>query len=61
MVGQFTTILAAAKINIIEMLNKSKGNIAYNIVDVEGAVPAQTLAELNRIEGVIKVREIQKN
>jgi D-3-phosphoglycerate dehydrogenase / 2-oxoglutarate reductase len=61
MVGQFTTILAGAKINIMEMLNKSKGDIAYNIVDVENAVCEDTLGKLRQIEGVIKVRAIQKN
>jgi D-3-phosphoglycerate dehydrogenase / 2-oxoglutarate reductase len=61
MVGQFTTILAAAKINIVEMLNKSRTDIAYNIVDVEGAITEDTLGKLRQIEGVIKVREIQKN
>ncbi len=61
MVGQFTTILANSKINILEMLNKSKGDIAYNIVDVEEDIPENILDQLRKIEGVIKVRKIEKN
>ena len=36
MVGQITTVLAADKINIIDMMNKSAGELAYNIIDVDG-------------------------
>jgi len=58
MVGQFTTVLAEAKINILEMINKSRGDAAYNIVDVEGGVTASLLSKLKGIDGVIKVRHI---
>lgn len=58
MVGQFTTVLAAAKINILEMINKSRGELAYNILDVEGTVSEKELQKLQSIEGVVKVRSI---
>ncbi|MFH0921511.1 MAG: phosphoglycerate dehydrogenase [Fibrobacterota bacterium] len=60
MVGQFTTLLAAAKINIVEMLNKSKGDAAYNIVDIEGDLPAEIEKKLLQIQGVTKVRVLRK-
>jgi D-3-phosphoglycerate dehydrogenase / 2-oxoglutarate reductase len=37
------------------MLNKSRGDIAYNLIDVEGSVAAETLAEIQAVEHVIKV------
>jgi D-3-phosphoglycerate dehydrogenase / 2-oxoglutarate reductase len=58
MVGQVTTVLAAAKINIAEMLNRHLGNYAYNIIDVDGEVPETTVCELSGIEGVVMARVI---
>ena len=40
------------------MINQAKGELAYNIIDVDGAVPENTLRELAGIEQVIKVRPI---
>ncbi|MBX3663044.1 MAG: phosphoglycerate dehydrogenase [Burkholderiales bacterium] len=56
MVGQITTALARAKLNIHNMLNKSRGDMAYTLVDVDSAVPAAVVAELAAIEGVLAVR-----
>ncbi len=58
MVGQITTVLAAENLNIVEMLNKSKDNIAYTIVDVSTTVGAEVVGKLRRINGVISVRVI---
>ncbi|MFP4521224.1 MAG: phosphoglycerate dehydrogenase [Fibrobacterota bacterium] len=58
MVGQITSVLADSGINIIEMLNKSKGDFAYNILDIEGDVSGEPIEKLSVIEGVIKVRLI---
>jgi D-3-phosphoglycerate dehydrogenase len=58
MVGKFSTVLADSKINIVEMLNKSKNDIAFNIVDIDGSVSPDVLKKLAAIEGVVNVREI---
>ncbi|MCG8652056.1 MAG: phosphoglycerate dehydrogenase, partial [Pirellulales bacterium] len=42
MVGQISTILAQANLNIADLLNKSRGQIAYTIIDVDGEVSAET-------------------
>jgi D-3-phosphoglycerate dehydrogenase len=39
-------------------LNKSRGNLAYTIVDLDGAPPADVLARIRRIEGVLGVRDL---
>jgi D-3-phosphoglycerate dehydrogenase len=59
MVGQVTTILAAAKINIADMINKHRGDMAYNIIDIDGKVGDATIATLKSTEGVIMVRFIE--
>jgi D-3-phosphoglycerate dehydrogenase len=59
MVGQVTTILAAEKINIADMINKHRGDMAYNIIDIDGKVGETTLKTLKTTEGVIMVRLIE--
>lgn len=59
MVGQITTLLANEKINITDMLNKSKGELAYNIIDVDGKVSDDIIEKIKKINGVIMVRVIQ--
>lgn len=56
MVGQITTVLAGEKINIADLLNKSKGELAYNIIDIDGAVNDTAVSKLKGIKGVIMVR-----
>ena len=58
MVGQISTLLAQASLNIIDLLNKSRGEIAYTVVDVESEVPAETLSAIASINGVLNVRAI---
>ncbi|GBU22833.1 D-3-phosphoglycerate dehydrogenase [Fibrobacteres bacterium R8-0-B4] len=60
MVGQITGVLAAEKINIADMINKHKGELAYNIIDVDGAVPDGAVDKIRAIEGVIMARVITK-
>ena len=43
---------------ITEMLNKSKGDYAYNIIDIDGEVEPNIIDELKEVEGVIMVRVI---
>ncbi|MGD9000274.1 MAG: phosphoglycerate dehydrogenase [Granulosicoccaceae bacterium] len=56
MLGQISTALADAGLNIIDMLNKSRGDIAYTLVDLESEVQEGTLEALRGIEGVLSVR-----
>lgn len=56
MVGQITTALASAGLNIIDMINKSRGELAYTLVDVDRPVPAEVLAKIRSIAGVLAVR-----
>jgi len=58
MVGQISTALAKANLNIVDMLNKSQGNLAYTLVDVETEVPEAVVQEIAEIEGVLGVRKI---
>ncbi len=59
MVGQVTTILAEAKLNIVDLINKSRGELAYTLLDVETPIPAETFAKLGSIEGVLSARLIE--
>jgi D-3-phosphoglycerate dehydrogenase / 2-oxoglutarate reductase len=61
MVGQISTAMARAGLNIHNMLNKSKGDMAYTLVDVDSAVPARLLSELETIEGVLSVRYLPQS
>ncbi len=58
MLGQVTTALAAANLNIIDMINKSRGEVAYTMVDVDQPVPAQTIETIRAIRGVLNVRTL---
>lgn len=58
MVGQITAILASAGLNIHNMMNKSKGEYAYTLVDVDSPVAVETIEAIQRIEGVLAVRYI---
>lgn len=58
MVGQVSTILANANINISEMLNKSKGDYACTIIDVSNKPDETTIKALEAIKGVVKVRQL---
>ncbi len=58
MLGQISSTLAQHNLNILDMLNKSKGEIAYTMVDVDQPVEAQILEQIRRIEGVLSVRSL---
>ena len=58
MVGQISTLLAAAGLNIADLLNKSRGELAYTLVDVDGSVPETVMAQIRSIEGVLSARLI---
>lgn len=56
MLGQVTSVLADAEINVIDLLNKSRDSLAYNLIDVENAPTEEVLQQLAAVEGVINVR-----
>ncbi|MGV3572515.1 MAG: phosphoglycerate dehydrogenase [Ramlibacter sp.] len=56
MLGQISTAMAQAGLNIHNMVNKSRGDMAYTLVDVDSAVKDDVLATLRGIEGVLAVR-----
>ena len=56
MVGQITSAVARHELNIADLLNKSRGDIAYTLVDVDSDVPEAALEELENIERVLCVR-----
>ena len=58
MIGKITTVLADNKLNIIDMVNKSRGDIAYNVIDLETKPPEKVLVELSGLDDVISVREV---
>lgn len=58
MVGQISTMLAEAGLNIADLLNKSRGELAYTLVDVEGTVPGDLLGRIKGISGVLNARLI---
>ncbi len=56
MVGQISTAVAQAGLNIHNMLNKSKKDMAYTLVDVDSPVPSEVSDRIATIEGVLAVR-----
>ena len=59
MISQFTKILGAEGLNIADMTNKSKGEYAYTLIDLESAASREALDELKAIEGVSRVRVVK--
>lgn len=59
MISQFTKILGSEGLNIADMTNKSKGEYAYTLIDLESAASKEALDELKAVEGVCKVRVIK--
>jgi D-3-phosphoglycerate dehydrogenase len=60
MVGQISTALAEAGLNIEDLLNKSQGELAYTVVDLDGPVLDNTLKALQQIDGVLALRNLGK-
>ncbi|HCW23640.1 MAG TPA: 3-phosphoglycerate dehydrogenase [Lachnospiraceae bacterium] len=59
MISRFSTIMGDAKINIAEMTNKSRGEYAYTIMDLDSAPTEDVIAKLQSAEGVIRVRLVK--
>jgi D-3-phosphoglycerate dehydrogenase len=58
MLGQISTCIAEAGLNILDMLNKSRNELAYTLVDVDSNVPPDCLKQLAGIKGVLNVRPL---
>ncbi len=58
MLGQISTALAKASINIHNMTNKSRGDMAYTLVDTDTALPENVIAQIAAIPGVLMVRAL---
>ncbi len=56
MVGNITAVLADENINIANMLNRHRGDIAYNIIDIDNDVSEEQVKKIRNIEGIIMVR-----
>jgi D-3-phosphoglycerate dehydrogenase len=61
MVGQITTTLAGGGINITDLINHHRDDYAYNIIDTEQAIPPVILERLRGVEGIIRVRTIERD
>jgi len=59
MVGQISTIMADAGLNIHDMINQSRGDIAYTIVDLDSAIPQSVVETIKGLDGVMIARAIQ--
>jgi D-3-phosphoglycerate dehydrogenase / 2-oxoglutarate reductase len=60
MVGQISTTMAAARLNIHNMMNKSRGEVAYTVVDVDSKVPKKVIDAIAKIDGVLAVRYLPR-
>lgn len=56
MIEKITHLFADNKLNIADMINKSKGNLAYNIIDLEGDINADLVKKIYAIDGIVAVR-----
>lgn len=59
MLTQFTGAFSAVNINISDMVNKSRGDYAYTVLDVEAAITEEVASKLAAIQGVLKVRIVK--
>ena len=57
-IGHITQILAEHKINIADMLNKSKGEYAYNIIDIDGDIDDKVIEQIKKVKDIVMVRMI---
>ncbi len=58
MLGQISTCMADSGLNILDMLNKSRGDLAYTLVDVDSEASQECLQHMAGIDGVLKVRAL---
>lgn len=59
MITRFTAVMGEAGINISDMTNKSRGEVAYTLIDVETKVPEEQVEQLKAVDGVFRVRVVK--
>ena len=59
MIGQIATTLGKLNLNIADMANVSRGEIAYNLIDIENNVEDEAIKAISKIENVVNVRLIK--
>ncbi|MCR4832883.1 MAG: 3-phosphoglycerate dehydrogenase [Butyrivibrio sp.] len=60
MISQFTQLIGGAGYNISDMTNKSKGDYAYTLIDLEDDVTDELVGKISEVEGVVRVRVVRK-
>jgi len=60
MVGQITTNLAKANINIQDLINHHRDDYGYNIIDSDKEIPASALDDIRKVDGIVRVRSIER-
>ena len=60
MVGQITTNLAGANINIMDLINHHRDDYGYNIIDTEQKIPEAVLDQIRKVDGIIRARVIER-
>ena len=59
MLNQFTAVIGEKNINISDMTNKSRGEVAYTMLDIENAAIQDLVEALQKIDGVFRVRVVK--
>jgi D-3-phosphoglycerate dehydrogenase len=59
MLSRFTGALSSENVNISDLLNRSKGAYAYTMLDLDSQISPELVEELNKVDGVIRVRVIK--
>lgn len=59
MLNQFTAVIGEKNINISDMTNKSRGEVAYTMLDIESAATQDLVEALQKIDGVFRVRIVK--
>jgi D-3-phosphoglycerate dehydrogenase len=60
MLAQISTVISSAELNIIDMMNKSKKDLAYTLIDVNAEVTPEIINKLSAIDGIVNVRLLPK-
>ena len=58
LLGQILAVLADQNVNVLDMINKSRNDVAYNLIDLESAPSEESVAAIAAINNVIKVTVI---
>ena len=59
MLNQFTAVIGEKNINISDMTNKSRGEVAYTMLDIEDVATQDLVEALQKIDGVFRVRVVK--